>query len=256
MNPFEFVICVLAGLGAGVGTGIAGMSASAVITPMLVTFLHMDAYSAIGVSLASDVLASAVSAYTYGKNKKIDLKNSYIMLISVLIFTLLFSWISKQVPHSTLGGMSVIGTLMVGIKFLLKPVMSEKTSLSGDNPKKRVTLSILCGALIGSICGFVGAGGGMMMLLLLTSVLGYELKTAVGTSVFIMTFTALVGAGSHFALDGAPNIPCLAVCALSTLLFARLAALLANKASAKTLNRVVGGVMVAFGAVMLIFQFI
>ena len=256
MNPFEFIICVLAGLGAGVGTGIAGMSASAVITPMLVTFLHANAYDAIGVALASDVLASAVSAYTYGKNKKIDLKNSYIMLISVLIFTLLFSWISKQVPHGTLGGMSVIGTLLVGVKFLFKPVMSTKTTLSGDSPKRRLALSILCGALIGSICGFVGAGGGMMMLLLLTSALGYELKTAVGTSVFIMTFTALVGAGGHFALGGPPDLSRLAVCALSTLLFARLSALLANKASAKTLNRVVGGVMVAFGAVMLIFQFI
>ena len=48
------------------------------------------------------------------------------------------------------------------------------------------------------ICGFIGAGGGMMMLLILTSVLGYELKTAVGTSVFIMTFTALTGAVSRF----------------------------------------------------------
>ena len=45
----------------------------------------------------------------------------------------------------------------------------------------------------------------MMMLLILTSVLGYELKTAVGTSVFIMTFTALTGAVSHFAIGGAPD---------------------------------------------------
>ncbi len=42
----------------------------------------------------------------------------------------------------------------------------------------------------------------MMMLLILTTVLGYELKTAVGTSVFIMTFTALTGA--HFG--GAPHL--------------------------------------------------
>ena len=55
---FEFLICFLAGMGAGVGTGLAGMSAAAVITPMLVTFLGVDAYSAIGIALASDVLAS------------------------------------------------------------------------------------------------------------------------------------------------------------------------------------------------------
>ncbi len=67
----------------------------------------------------------------------------------------------------------------------------------GVSAHKRAVQSIVCGVLIGFICGFVGAGGGMMMLLILTSVLGYELKTAVGTSVFIMTFTALTGAVSQ-----------------------------------------------------------
>lgn len=71
----------------------------------------------------------------------------------------------------------------------------------------------------------------MMMLLILTSVLGYELKTAVGTSVFIMTFTALTGAVSHFAIGGAPDMPALVFCILSTLLWAQIAARFANKAS-------------------------
>lgn len=64
---FEVIICILAGLGAGLGTGFAGMSAAAVISPMLITFLDMDPYMAVGIALASDVLASAVSAITYGK---------------------------------------------------------------------------------------------------------------------------------------------------------------------------------------------
>ena len=37
------IVCFLAGMGAGLGTGFAGMSAAAVITPMLVTFLGMPA---------------------------------------------------------------------------------------------------------------------------------------------------------------------------------------------------------------------
>ena len=66
---FRFMICFIAGLGAGLGTGFAGMSAAAVISPMLITFLGLPAYEAVGIALASDVLASAVSAYTYGKIK-------------------------------------------------------------------------------------------------------------------------------------------------------------------------------------------
>ena len=75
--------------------------------------------------------------------------------------------------------------------------MTTKEAMEQVSAKKRAVQSVLCGIFIGFICGFVGAGGGMMMLLILTSVLGYELKTAVGTSVFIMTFTAFTGAVSH-----------------------------------------------------------
>ena len=82
-------ICLLAGIGAGLGTGFAGMSAAAVITPMLVTFLGIEPYTAVGIALASDVLASAVSAYTYGKNKNLDIKNGLVMMITVLILSLI-----------------------------------------------------------------------------------------------------------------------------------------------------------------------
>ena len=74
------VVTFFAGMGAGLGTGFAGLSAAAVISPMLITFLGMDPYMAVGIALSSDVLASAVSAYTYGKNKNLDVKNGLIMV--------------------------------------------------------------------------------------------------------------------------------------------------------------------------------
>ena len=57
---FKFIICFVAGIGAGLGTGFAGMSAAAVISPMLITFLDLPAYEAVGIALASDVLASVL----------------------------------------------------------------------------------------------------------------------------------------------------------------------------------------------------
>ena len=129
--------------------------------------------------------------------------------------------------------------------------MTTKESMAAADPRKRAAQSVLCGALIGSICGFVGAGGGMMMLLILTSVLGYELKTAVGTSVFIMSFTAFTGSVSHFAIGGMPNLWILTLCVLSTLLWARIAARFANKASPIVLNRATGVVLAVLGAAIL-----
>lgn len=187
----KLLVCFVAGIGAGLGTGFAGMSAAAVITPMLITFLDMDPYMAVGIALASDVLASAVSAYTYGKNRNLDVKNGLIMMFTVLGFTLVGSYLASLLPSATMGGFSTVMTLLLGIKFIVKPVMTTKEAMASVSAGKRAVQSVLSGTLIGLICGFVGAGGGMMMLLILTSVLGYELKTAVGTSVFIMSFTAL-----------------------------------------------------------------
>ena len=98
------IVTFFAGMGAGLGTGFAGMSAAAVITPMLTTFLGIDPYVAVGIALASDVLASAVSAYTYGKNKNLDIKNGIVMMAAVLVFTVVGSWVSSMLPAATMGG--------------------------------------------------------------------------------------------------------------------------------------------------------
>ncbi len=247
-------VTFFAGMGAGLGTGFAGMSAAAVISPMLITFLGVDPYMAVGIALSSDVLASAVSAYTYYKNKNLDLKNGLIMMASVLAFTVVGSYTASLVPAATMGGFAVFMTFLLGVKFILRPVMTTKEAMQGVSAKKRVVQSLVCGVIIGFICGFVGAGGGMMMLLILTSVLGYELKTAVGTSVFIMTFTALTGAVSHFAIGGTPDPLTWGLCILFTLVWARIAAVFANRATPATLNRATGVVLVVLGAVIMGFR--
>ena len=253
---FTIIVTFFAGMGAGLGTGFAGMSAAAVISPILITFLGIDPYMAVGIALSSDVLASAVSAYTYGKNKNLDIKNGLIMMVTVLIFTVVGSYISSLVPSATMGNFSVFMTFLLGIKFIVRPVMTTKEAMQGVSAKKRAMQSVICGIIIGFICGFIGAGGGMMMLLILTSVLGYELKTAVGTSVFIMTFTAFTGAVSHFAIGGLPDPAVWILCIIFTLIWARIAAVLANKATPKTWNRATGVILVVLGVVVMAFSFL
>lgn len=252
----EIIVIFFAGMGAGLGTGFAGMSAAAVIAPMLTVFLGVDSYVAVGIALASDVLASAVSAITYGKNKNLDIKNGLVMMFTVLAFTVLGSYLGSLIPHETMGSFSLCMTICIGIKFIVKPVMTTKESFEQKSKRKKVVQSILCGSVVGLICGFVGAGGGMMMLLLLIAVLGYDLKTAVGTSVFIMTFTALVGAGSHILFGETPDWIMLAMCAFFTLVWAQIAAIIANKVNPKLLNRITGVVLTVLGVAMLVFELV
>lgn len=253
MDTFIVVIvCILAGLGAGIGTGFAGMSAAAVIGPMLITFLGVPAYQAVAIGLASDVLASALTAFTYYKNKNLDIKNSLVLLISVLVMTIVGSFVAKFVPEHTMGATMQIAMIILGLKFIIFPSRKVNEKVNNDSLLKKNLKSLIGGVIVGFICGFIGAGGGMMLLLVLTSILGYEIHKAVGTSVLIMSLTALTGSISHFVISGIPNILILLICIASTLIFAYVAAKIANKSSSIILNRVVGVVLIVTSVVILI----
>ncbi len=252
----ELIVCMVASLGAGLGTGLAGLSAASVISPMLITFLGVPPYQAIGIALASDVLASAVSAYEYGRNKHLDVRNGMILLLCVLVFTFIGSFLSVGTSENGLGFVTVAVTMFIGLRLLIFP----KTARSGRAlpvPDKEKTIrSVLFGSLIGCICGFVGAGGGMMMLLVLTAFLGYELKTAVGTSVFVMAFTAFTGSMTHIAVGGVYDFGMLGLCILFTCFFAQVASSFANKVSEKVMSRTTGAVLTALGVGMMIFRYL
>ncbi len=64
------IVCIISGIAAGVGTGFTGLSAATVIAPMLISFLGCPWYEAVGIGLASDVLAAAVvSSYCANRLK-------------------------------------------------------------------------------------------------------------------------------------------------------------------------------------------
>ena len=132
----EIIICIIAGLGAGLGTGFAGMSAAVVIAPLLITFLGVDPYLAVGIALASDVLASAASAIMYAKNKNIDIKNGLLMMVSVLLFTFVGSFIASLTSATLMGNFSLFITIILGLKFIVKPVTAPKKRFESLSQKK------------------------------------------------------------------------------------------------------------------------
>lgn len=246
----DIIVYIAAGLFAGIGTGLVGLSAAAVIVPLLSTIVGMDPYMAIGIALASDVLASATSTVTYAKNKNLDIKNGIVMMIAVLIFTVIASYVASLRDTESLGSMMNVIVIILGINFIRK---SGKEKQLTFNEKNKTLKSILWGVLIGIICGYVGAGGGVMLLVVLTGVLGYDTKNAVGTSVFIMTFTALLGAVSHIVIGGTEIVP-LVICIIAAFVGAKLSAIYANKTELSKLNKIVGMFLIVFGIVLTIIK--
>lgn len=247
----EIIVYIIGGFLAGVATGLVGLSAATIIAPLFVTALGMNPYIAIGIALASDVLASSLSAFHYIKNKNIHLKAAAVMAITVVLFTILTSYLSSNVDPSNLGIMLNVFVVLLGLRFLIFPVKENQNRKIFQFTKSKFVASVFWGAVIGSISGYFGAGGGLSMLVVLTVILGYDLKTGVGTSVFIMVFTALVGSVSHIIIEGTFWIPLL-VTSFAALIGANLSAQYANKIDHKILNVVIGVILLLFGIVLVI----
>lgn len=249
----EWIIYIIAGLGAGVVTGLAGLSAAVVITPLLVSACGWDSYDAVTVALASDVLASMLTAYTYRKNKNIDIKRGLLVGITALIGTVVGSYcgyLFNQAEPNGLGYIAMLTTVFLGIKFLTKPISGGLDADDFDahkQTKAKTVLAMLCGLAIGFVCGFTGSGGGILMLTVFTLLLGYNLKVAVGTSTLIMTFVAFVGAVSHISMGATIKALPMTIVVVTCLFGAVVAAKFANKCDIQKLNRVIGFVLLVLG---------
>ncbi len=261
----EYFWYIAAAFGAGIGTGLAGLSAATVMVPILIVLCpsfsgETGAYQATAIALASDILGSAVTAYTYARHKNIDLRRGWIMLVCILVMCTAGSYAAFIVGNTVLGSFTLFLTFFIGIRFLIQPDTSRK-SQAGKGDKldwKGVAISLFFGLTIGFGTGFVGTGGGMMMLVVFTAFLGMELKVAVGTSTFIMTFTALIASASHILIHPAIVLEkwdvmliCISVATAASLLSARFA----NRVKNRTAGLVTGAALTVLGAVMLILNF-
>ncbi len=257
----EYIWYIIASIGAGVGTGLAGLSAATVMVPILIVLCPSfggtyGAYQATAIALASDILGSAVTAYEYGRNKRIDLKRGWIMLACIISMSTLGSYVAYLVGNVVLGGFTLVLTFCIGIRFLVKPDSKNKENeFAGVKlGLKEVAVSIFFGLTIGFGTGFVGTGGGMMMLVVFTAFLGYEVKTAVGTSTFIMTFTALIGFASHAIIHPAvvqERGDVLAICMVTATASSLVSARFANRVKTRTVGLVTGVILTALGAGMI-----
>ncbi len=261
----EYIWYIIAALGAGIGTGLAGLSAATVMVPILIVLCpsfggEYGAYQATAVALASDILGSAVTAAVYAGNKRIDLKHGWVMMACIITLSTVGSYVAYLVGNVVLGGFTLILTFCIGIRFLIKPDTSHKDAniYKVRLGIKEIAVSIFFGLTIGFGTGFVGTGGGMMMLVVFTAFLGYELKTAVGTSTFIMTFTALIGFVSHSLIHPAIILErwdALAICIVTATAASLISARFANRVDNKTVGLVTGIVLTLLGGAMIWLQY-
>lgn len=261
----EYIVYILAALAAGVGTGLAGLSAATVMVPMLIVLCpsfagETGAYHATAVALASDILGSAVTSAIYIKHKNIDLKRGGLVMACVVAMCIAGSIVAWSAGNVVLGTTSLILCVAIGIRFLVKPDSErDNTTLKGAKLDwKGIVISLFFGLTIGFGTGFLGSGGGMMMLLVFTAFLGMERRSAVGTSTFIMTFTALIAFVSHALVDPSivtAHMDALVIGIVVATIASIVSAQFANKVNNRTVGLVTGAILLVLGIFLIVLNY-
>ena len=251
-----YVIYILAGLAGGVLTGMAGLTAAMVLTPILCGACGWAAYDATTIALIANVPSAMVTSWTFYKNGNMDIKRGMPVAIVSFLGAVVGSYLGYLFSQASENGISyivIISNLFMAVKFFMPSRKKENlTAAEEKKAKTKGVLALVLGFVIGMECGFMGSAGGVLMLMVLTMMLGMETKLAVGTSSLVMMLVALTGAVSHVAmgaeLELIPSIVMTVACTIGAVGSSRFA----NKVEEKTLNRAAGMVLLLVSVVSLV----
>jgi len=253
----EIFLVLLVGCFSGIVTGLTGASGVMVVVPLISILFKFPIHEAIGTSLVVDVLTSLMISVTYFKNDNIALKSAGWVAISSVAMAQIGARFSDKIPERGLDSGFSIVLIVLAIIIWRTGIKRDKVEVAPFNlsdyksPLWRLVLSILLAGGSGFMTGFIGAGGGTNILLILLFVNKFPMHKALGTSILIMSFTALSGVIGHASL-GNVNLMTGIALAFSAILTGIYCARFASKISEKSLSRVMSGVYIILGVVMMI----
>lgn len=189
----------------GVSLGLIGGGGSILTVPVLVYLFGIDALLATEYSLFIVGVSSAVGSITYFKKGLIDFKVALIFGIpSVISIFLTRIYLLPLIPEELLSikdwrvTKNIFLLLIFAVLMILASYKMIKNQASGeidDNElnKNKVLLVASEGMLVGILTGLLGAGGGFMIIPALVNLLKVPVKTAIGTSLVIISLNSLIG---------------------------------------------------------------
>ena len=253
------VLLLFFGFGSGLFVGTAAGTAASFLIPGLTIVIGYSTHEAIGTSLAVDCIIGIVAGYTFIKNKYVNLKSAFLLVIAGIIGALIGSTFTAQAPEGSLNIAIGCFLLFIGYNFVRKGIKKNV-----DGVEKKINFSffrnhhlfslLLLGGIIGGLSGFIGIGGSRMLSLILIFIMGYSLHQAVGTSLVMMIFIAGSGAINH-GFQGEIVLPALLILGISAAGGAYLGSHMANKINEERLARIVGIIIFILGSIIILKNF-
>ncbi len=187
----------------GISLGLIGGGGSILTVPVLVYLFAVEPAAATFYSLFVVGTTSGVGSLSYFRRKEISLKTAAVFgLPSIIAVYLARHYLVAAIPDIlfTIGDftltkngllMLLFAVLMVAASYSMirKRVVEER----GADDSLNIGLLVLQGLFVGTVTGLIGAGGGFLIIPALVNFVRLPMKTAVGTSLLIITVNSLSG---------------------------------------------------------------
>jgi uncharacterized membrane protein YfcA len=204
----------LASILIGISLGLIGSGGSILTVPVLVYLFHIDPILATTYSLCIVGVSSIAGVISRLRQKLLDIK---VILVfgapSILGVFIARKFILNAIPaqFSILPNTLISKSSFIMLFFATLMLVSALSMILGKNSKEvavhkpvyGLTLGMV-GLIEGIVTGIVGAGGGFLIIPALVLLGKLSMKTAIASSLFIITIKSLVGFGGdilHVTVD-------------------------------------------------------
>jgi uncharacterized membrane protein YfcA len=237
----HFALVPLAAL-IGVVLGALGSGGAILALPVLVYVAHLGVREAVGVSQVVVGTAALFGSLLNLRSGRISLRHAFLYSLAGIPAAKLGAWAGRQIDAAW--QMLVFG-ILVGIAGwrMLRPANPRPAE------RESIAVAILVGAVVGSLTGLLGVGGGFLLVPALIGFGGLDTKRATATSLAIIAANSAVGAWESYAL-WSREISLVGAFLGSTLLGTFAGLNWARRVSEQKLRTALGWVLVSVGVVV------
>lgn len=225
------LLAIPVGLAIGLAVGMLGGGGSVLAVPALAYLLDQSVEQATTASLLVVAAGSIAGGIGHARAGRICWRHAGTFTLAALPGIVAGTLIGNAVGGSALLGAFALVMLAAARATWRKadeePQPDDSWDGGGACPPLRLPRDLLAGLAVGLLTGFFGVGGGFLIVPTLAVALAFTMRTAVGTSLAIITATALLGLGIHLlagrTVDAGLTATMAAACALGALTGARAA---------------------------------
>lgn len=189
------LLSAIIGFGSGVASGAFGIGGALLSTPGIRWFLDAPPLVAVGTTLPVIIPTAVTGVYTYVRNGLVEVRTAVTMASGGVVFAVLGAFTTKFVPGEALLVATAVLIFFLAVRMIPKQAEEHEARVRPTTP---VLLTV--GAASGFISGLLGVGGGVIVVPVLTVILRFPVKTALGTSLAVVAAQAIPGTVTHALL--------------------------------------------------------